>query len=608
MKKFFKWAGIIIGILLLLMILAVVSLVTLVNPNRFKTAITERVSAMTGRVLTIDGDLSWSVFPNIGLKVDHLVLHNPPQFKEKNFAVIDHATVMVKLFPLFKHKVESSGITLDGMKLHLVKDAKGNDNWHLIPVKVEDKVVQSTVEKRVQKAPLLIAIAGVHVTNASITYVDEQKNQSAEIKNFELHAKDISLLNPFPVTSRFDYQLQNPSMKGQVSLKSDVALNLAAQVFAFKNLDLNVQNEKYQVNLRGDMTADLKRETLQWTNFQGNTGKLKFSGNLSGSDIVRAPQFKGHFTLNPFDMREWLKDAGFDIGNLQVLNPVSGAFDLTANNKGVNLQGKLQAAALQMNHLQFTNLTIPTHYQNGILNLSPIKADFYRGTMEGSVKLEGTKAALQTSFQHFEAALLLKDLLGEKGKLKFSGTGNLNISATTDIQQDALKNLNGKGQFGFDNGVLQGIDIPNLINSAYAIVKKTPLQESNRGQTDFGKMTGTFSIQNGIVTNNDLLLSAPQFTTNGNGTIDLPQQQIRYHLKTLLNKASIEDKDTMLNLYGVSIPILISGSLQNPRIGLDGEEVAKLLAGVQVKKVEMQIKDKLKGKKASELLNSLFGH
>jgi AsmA protein len=251
---------------------------------------------------------------------------------------------------------------------------------------------------------------------------------------------------------------------------------------------------------------------------------------------------------------------------------------------------------------------MPTLYQNGVLTISPLKGDFYQGALTGTVKLEGSRLLTLASLNNFDASLLLKDLIGDKSKLKFSGIGHMSVDVTSDLTKNVLQNLNGKGQFGFDNGVLKGIDIANMINSAYAVLKKTPLQSENSGQTDFGKMTGTFVIKNGIVQNNDLLLVAPQFTVNGQGMLDLPSLQINYHLKTLLNKANIEDKDSVLNLYGVAIPILITGSLQNPQIGLDGNEVAKLLAGVQVKKVEMRIKDKLKGKKASELLNNLFGH
>jgi hypothetical protein len=72
------------------------------------------------------------------------------------------------------------------------------------------------------------------------------------------------------------------------------------------------------------------------------------------------------------------------------------------------------------------------------------------------------------------------------------------------------------------------------------------------------------------------------------------------------------NKNTLANFYGIPIPILIAGSLQNPHVGLDSNEIAKALAQYQVQKVQSQIQDKIQGDKsgkvkAGELLQNLFG-
>src|SRR5690348_13987385 len=121
--KLLKIIAGLLGIVVLIGILALVLLVTFVSPNRFKPLIIDQVKKYTGRDLVIDGDLSWTIFPSLGVKVGHLELNNPTGFKQKTFAEIDSATVGVKLFPLLHKHVESSGVTLSGMKLYLIKNA-----------------------------------------------------------------------------------------------------------------------------------------------------------------------------------------------------------------------------------------------------------------------------------------------------------------------------------------------------------------------------------------------------------------------------------------------------------------------------------------------------
>src|SRR5580700_10236697 len=121
MKKTIKWIGIIIGMVLLLAILLIVSLATFVNRNRFKPLLAEKVKHYTGRQIIIDSDLSWTIFPTFGVKTGHVVLKNPEGFDQGIFAEVKNVTVSIRLMPLWHKKIESNGIKLDGMKLHLIK-------------------------------------------------------------------------------------------------------------------------------------------------------------------------------------------------------------------------------------------------------------------------------------------------------------------------------------------------------------------------------------------------------------------------------------------------------------------------------------------------------
>ncbi len=151
MGKALKFTSILLGIIILLAIVAIVCLVTFVSPNRLKPMLTEQVMKYTGRQLVIDGDMSWTFFPYLGVKIGHSSLGNPTGFSEKTFAEISRITVGVKIMPLFYRRVESSGIVLDGMKLHLIKNADGKTNWALALLNVKEVAAETKINNDCSK-------------------------------------------------------------------------------------------------------------------------------------------------------------------------------------------------------------------------------------------------------------------------------------------------------------------------------------------------------------------------------------------------------------------------------------------------------------------------
>jgi len=93
----------------------------------------------------------------------------------------------------------------------------------------------------------------------------------------------------------------------------------------------------------------------------------------------------------------------------------------------------------------------------------------------------------------------------------------------------------------------------------------------------------------------------------GQGAMDLVDEEINYQLQVFLNKADANSQDGLLNLYGLPIPIKMTGSLQNPKTNLDKDVLIKSFATQQFKKVKNDLQDKIKDKKTKDILNKLFG-
>ena len=620
MNKILKLTSIFIAILALLIVLAVILLMTFVSPNRLKPVLTQQISQAFGREFQIEGDLSWTFFPYLGVDVGRMVLHNPENFADSTFAEIDSATVGVRVLPLFKRQIKSSGVTLKGLKLHLVKNSKGQVNWNLVPSSAppETPAPESSSGSTSSKPLAGLVIAGLHVIDASVTYQDQVENQSYTINHFELDAKHINLIEPFPIKSSFDFA--NSTMSGHVVLSSDAALNLATQIYSFRHLDFSAKvqknNKKFNIYLLGDVLVNLDQQILQWTNLQGQLANMKLQGKLTISNLIAHPVTNGEIKVIPFDLKEMLLAIGERADSLDAAKDASGDVNFSIDNKDVNATGDISIESLEAAKLNMNHFKIKFHMQNNILDLAPFSANLYQGTLVGTAKIDLQnsalpKIALEAKLADIQAEPLLQDLSSGKQKIKIAGTAYFDADVTT-VGKDStaiLGNLNGTSRFNFKDGAIIGVDLGYLVDSAYQLVKQQTITATNHNRTNFGNLTGTAVIHQGVLTNNDLVSDSPRFTIQGKGSIDLVNQKMDYTLSALL-KAQSEQKDNLMNLYGITIPVLIKGNLQDPSVRLDSATLGKAIAVKQLEKVRDDAKQKIEDqleKKLPDVGNLLKG-
>jgi AsmA protein len=633
MTKILKLTGIIVGILILLLFVGVGILATCVSPNKIKPIITSQVFKMTGRTLTIDGDLSWTFFPYLGVKVGHASLSNPPEYAQKVFAEFSQATIGVKLAPLFHANIEASGLTLTGLTLNLVKNADGKTNWQdLLQPKVANTetstaVVQANGSNK--KMVVGLAIPNIDVTEAHVTWTNLQTKQSADIAHFEFHAKDISFNHAFPMNSRFDFSAKNPNLSGEGSLDGKITLNLAQQLYLIQDLALSLKTQQGGQNIHltvaGNVAADLQNQTLKVENFVGSVANLTLKGNVNVSDLSTKSRLTGHLQAAPFDLKQLLQSLGQDNGNLQMAKNVSADFDFSTNTTAtkaiqmISMKGNIKVDDLQAAKIKLTQVNIVTQLQNGELNFTPITASLYQGKLQSQAKINLNDAepvvSLQAKLTGVQAEPLLQDLGAEQTKIKLMGAGNIDLQITTKglAEEVIVRNLNGTVRFSFNDGKVEGVNVGFMIDTAYAFLKGKSAPVENDKSTHFGNLTGSATIQNGVITNKDLFMSSPRFDTSGQGTIDLVNKQINYTLEAMPKLAGQEDKNP-LSLNHLAIPVLITGSLQNPKIVPDTGAIAKELANAEIKKAEGrlqnklqdQIKSKLSGQ-AGDLLKNFLG-
>jgi uncharacterized protein involved in outer membrane biogenesis len=89
----------ILALLLIVLAVAVLGLVFFLNPNKLKPVIVESVTQKTGYRVQMDGDLTWTIYPQLGVKIPHMILSAPdskqPFLDMRGIAI---ATTLAKLW------------------------------------------------------------------------------------------------------------------------------------------------------------------------------------------------------------------------------------------------------------------------------------------------------------------------------------------------------------------------------------------------------------------------------------------------------------------------------------------------------------------------------
>lgn len=499
MLRLFKILISLLGLLFLLAIAAVVVLVTLVNPNDYKTQISDQVKNYTGRELTLKGDIGWSFFPWLGIKLNDATISNAANFSSQPFAHIKYIDIKIKFLPLLHKQIEVGTLLLDGLDVKLIKNARGMTNWQETDPKTKESKTTPQNKPAESKHAFNFSIAEVRVTDGSVTWENQQKKQIIDLTNLELYGKNIKQNQNFPVDMQFTLQTEQPAINGMVHIKTQLFANTEQQNYLLKQLQLTAEltgpplpNKQLSLALQGNVAVNCKQQLIQG---QLQTNELKI-GNVSAEQVV-----------------------------LQ--------FDSSPKN----------------------------------ITINPIQAKIYQGNYTGNIHIDlNNKIPViisHSQLSNIQAEPLFRDL-ANLTTIQLNGIGNFNANLTTqgDTETLLIKNLNGQGRFALNNGVLHGINLPYWIGVGRSLIKKESLPPlpNDLKQTDFGNLTGTFTISNGMLRNNDLLLKSINLQATGSGTADLVNQQINYQLKAqLLHPDSLTPQ-------GDIVPIVISGSFKSPSI------------------------------------------
>ena len=264
-----------------------------------------------------------------------------------------------------------------------------------------------------------------------------------------------------------------------------------------------------------------------------------------------------------------------------------------ASSTPTKLDGIVKINNLQTNNLKISNVSAKISGNTRITKIAPITASLYRGKAKGQVIINSSyktpRYSLSQTLSNISVQALLRDLANTS---KLSGT--MNMSTSLAMAGAGPQGLNGSGQFSIDNGILDGVDIKYEMQRINAFIKKQkePTAPSN-AKTVFSKMSGSFKIARGVISNRDFTMISDSITILGQGTANLVNKQLNYRIQaTLTDESQGEELLRWQKNLGGSFPILITGTFDNPKVQPDWQAITTSIIKGQAKKHIEKVLDK----------------
>lgn len=573
----------------------------------------DQLEAQTGRRLTVQGEVALSLWPVLGVKAEGVSLSNADWAGDQPMLTARTLSIGISAPDLLKGDVRIKSITAQDPHLNLSTNATGEGNWVLTAV----SAAGPEGDDQGGGAGSSLSIETLMLNNASLTYTEYGETPVA--------------------MQNIDLQLKWPEPNGTVELA--LALNPAGDVVKIKGeigsfsafLDGQVSSVGVTVTVPGGIARFDGRAGISGEASGRLTVKAEDTARMlraAGLGEVSLPRGLGQGALLGTDMtytpdgRLALRDLSLDLDG----NSLSGAADFVLGEVPY-FTVKLQAQDLDLSAVAST-VGADSGTSGGGAGWSTERIDasalaLANGTLElsmaslnaGSVKLAASKLSL--SLDNARAVLKLHPAsvfggsvqgqlvannrggLSVGGKLTYSGIrleqalgqlagyDRLNGEALGELQflgvgnsQDAImRSLSGKGWLEIGKGFFTGFDLEGLMRSG----------GGNGGSTVFDGLTASYTLKDGNLDNQDLLISLKAVRAEGKGRIGMGARDLDYLFTPTVTGVN--------SGQGVSIPLRITGPWGDPKIRPDLSQVLK----AEIDGIEEQATDQLRQKLSEEL-------
>lgn len=424
-------------------LLASLALFLFFDPNDFRENISAGVKKATGRELVIEGDLSLSLFPWVAIEIGRTQLGNAEDFDDGPFLSFESARLSVRLMPLLTQgKLAVGTATLDSLNVNLHVNSDGVNNWDDFASANEsprNELVDDIINQRIaetENTPLVLDIANINISNANVSYSNEQLGSRSSITALSLKTGRITAGTPFDVEAEFSFESSPENMAGQLSINGTVlagegmaqiditGLNISGtlQGLAEHATELNFDARAISIDTEGqNVTLGEMDLALLGVSLTADVKRFSYAGEITP---------KASVTVHEFSLKDLISTLG------TAPPPTSDASALQRVSFSANVAVGRQAIALTDMQLLLDDTTI-----SGTISLPRATA--------GTILFDLTADSIV--LDHYMAPPLDPELEAAEVDV-----------ATIEIPVDLIRALHATGKITLGQATLSGVVFENL--------------------------------------------------------------------------------------------------------------------------------------------------
>ena len=267
-------------------------------------------------------------------------------------------------------------------------------------------------------------------------------------------------------------------------------------------------------------------------------------------------------------------------------------------------RGTVTLGSAELGGMLFENIEVGLKSANGKLRVHPITAEFFDGNYQGDIRIDvaGNRPLLSVNerINDVSLAALGKSML-ETENLSGTINGVFALSGRGFNMAQIQRDLDGNLSFTLKDGAWEGVDVWHQLRSARAVFRQEPPPErTGPPRTPFSEVSATATVTDGVMNNQDFFAELPFMQMRGQGTVNLPTTEVNYSLQgRVFEKPELLPEEVspqeIEDLTKVELPLRITGTLGQPKFGIDFEAIVKQRVQEEVEdKVEEVLKDRLR--------------
>ena len=278
--------------LAVILIAAAAILVTTIDPNEHKDWIEARIQDETGREVSLDGPIAFTLYPWLGVEAEQVSVATTEGFGAAPLAHLDYLKLRVRTLPLLREEYEVDTVAVRGAVINLVRNEQGIANWHG-PDGMDARADGTDAEADKPMLPLAaLALGGVSIEDARVVLDDRQAATRYEFTEIDAATAELKYGEPVDIRLSFRGSSDKPELDATVSLAGIVNYAAGGEQFAVAPLDINadiksgnIPGGRTSVDLSAALEVNLDEQTAVLSGFTLNALDAGVSGNLSASRI-----------------------------------------------------------------------------------------------------------------------------------------------------------------------------------------------------------------------------------------------------------------------------------------------------------------------------------